>query len=168
MRRVITFALLFLLLLAPPVFAAQTDSCLAILTPYTEQVNDAGLYPSVMLAQLLLETGHCRSEAVKYNNFWGIKCRSDYCFSKRTWEVYPAGRWDGPLLFQVFDSPGDAVAGYCRKILWQPAYRDVNYDSLDEYIDSLAAVWATDTHYADKLKQIIKMYDLTRYDRGDE
>lgn len=162
MKRVI-FVLLFLLLLAPPAFAS-TDSCLAILTPYTDEVNDAGLYPSVMLAQQLLETGHCRSSAIQYNNFWGIKCRDDYCFSKRTWEVYSGKVWHGELLFQIFDSPGEAAAGYCRKILWQPAYRDVNFDSLDEYIDSLASVWATDQHYADKLRQIIKMYDLTRYD----
>lgn len=167
MRRVISLLLLFLLLLATPVFASQTDSCLAVLTPYAEQVNGAGLYPSVMLAQQLLETGHCRSEAVMYNNFWGIKCRDDYCFSKKTWEVYSGKYWQGELLFQIFDSPGDAVVGYCRKILWQPAYRDVNYNSRDEYIDSLASVWATDQHYADKLRQIIRMYDLTRYDRRE-
>lgn len=165
MRRVL-LVLLCLFLLAPPALAS-TDSCLAILTPYTERVNDAGLYPSVMLAQQLLETGHCRSDAVKFNNYWGIKCRGDYCFSKRTWEVYSGAVWQGELLFQIYDSPGDGVDGYCRKILWQPAYRDVNYDSLDEYIDSLAAVWATDPHYADKLRQIIRMYDLTKYDRGD-
>lgn len=162
MRRLILL-LLCLFLLAPPAFAS-TDSCLAILTPYAERVNDAGLYPSVMLAQQLLETGHCRSEAVRYNNYWGIKCRDDYCFSKRTWEVYSGEVWQGELLFQIFDSPGDGVAGYCRKILWQPAYQDVVFDSLDEYIDSMASIWATDDHYADKLRQIIKMYDLTKYD----
>lgn len=167
MRRVITFALLFLLLLAPPVFAAQTDSCLAILTPYTEQVNDAGLYPSVMLAQLLLETGHCRSEAVKYNNFWGIKCRDDYCFSKRTWEVYSGKAWQGELLFQIFDSPGDAVDEYCRKILWQPAYRDIDYTNRDTFIDGLARHWATDGNYAVKLRGIIERYDLTKYDERE-
>lgn len=165
MKRLILLLLCLFLLVSPAL--ASTDSCLAILTPYTEQVNDAGLYPSVMLAQQLLETGHCRSDAARWNNFWGIKCRDDYCFSKKTWEVYSGKVWQGELLFQIFDSPGDAVDGYCRKILWQPAYQDVNYDSLDEYIDSLAAVWATDPHYADKLRQIIKMYDLTRFDRRE-
>lgn len=166
MKRLITFVLLCLFLLAPAAFAS-TDSCLAILTPYADQVNDAGLYPSVMLAQQLLETGHCRSEAVQYNNFWGIKCRDGICFSKKTWEVYSGKVWQGELLFQIFDSPGDAVAGYCRKILWQPAYSDVNYDSRDEYIDSLAAVWATDQHYAVKLKGIIERYGLTKYDERE-
>lgn len=165
MKRII-FVLLFLLLMAPPAFAS-TDSCLSILTPYTEQVNDAGLYPSVMLAQLLLETGHCRSEAVKYNNFWGIKCKGGICFSKQTWEVYPAGRWDGPLLFQVFDSPGDAVTGYCRKILWQPEYQDIDYTWRDTYIDGLARHWATDPNYATKIKGIIERYDLTKYDERE-
>ena len=157
------FLITFLLLLMP-VSAVASDACLAILTPYVDVVNDAGLYPSVMLAQQLLETGYCRSEAVKYNNFWGIKCRDDYCFSKQTWEVYDGKRWQGQLLFQIFDSPREAVEGYCRKILWQPAYQDVDYTSRDMFIDSLSRHWATDPNYADKLKHIIEAHGLSKYD----
>ena len=146
---------------------SQTDLCLLRLTPYVDIVNDAGLYPSVMLAQEILETAHCRSEAANYNNFWGIKCQGGLCFSKQTWEIYEKRRWDGPLPFQVFDSPREAVEAYCRKILWQEEYQDVDYDSLDVYIDSLASVWATDPGYAGKIKDIVERYDLERFDRRE-
>ena len=160
--------LLFLAALSGVAFASSpTDECLFRLTPYVDIVNDAGLKSSVMLAQEILETAHCRSEAVNYNNFWGIKCRGGLCFSKQTWEVYEKRHWDGPLPFQVFDSPREAVEAYVRKILYQPEYQDVDYDTLDSYIETLAEVWATDPDYAGKIKDIIERYDLTRFDRRE-
>lgn len=165
----ILIILLLLAALSGVAFASpqQTDQCLLRLTPYVDIVNDAGLYPSVMLAQEILETAHCRSEAVNYNNYWGIKCRGGLCFSKQTWEVYEKRRWDGPLPFQVFDSPREAVGAYCHKILWQPEYQDIDYTSRDTFIDGLAAVWATDPDYAGKIKDIIGRYNLQKYDRRD-
>lgn len=107
MRRAIAFAMTLLLVAALMGVAlagqqSNTELCLLRLEPYVDIVRDAGLYPSVYLAQALLETGHCSSPAINYNNFWGIKCRDDLCFAKDTWEVYDGKRWEGKALFQVF------------------------------------------------------------------
>ena len=164
----LTIALLILCLLPAVVLAStqsKTDLCLLRLTPYTSMVQDAGLYPSVFLAQALLETGHCSSPAVRYNNFWGIKCQNDLCFAKGTWEVYNGERWEGPALFQVFYTARAGTEAYCRKILYQYEYRNVEYTSRDAFINSLARVWATDPDYAKKLKDIIRRYDLTKHDQ---
>lgn len=156
-------ALLSGVALAGPV-QTKTELCLLRLTPYVSIVRDAGLYPSVYLAQALLETGHCSSPAVTYNNFWGIKCRDEYCFEKGTWEVYDGKRWQGKALFQVFYTARAGTEAYCRKILYQYEYRNVEYASRDLFIDSLARVWATDPDYAKKLRNIIERYGLTKYD----
>ena len=56
MKRFI-ICLLILAALSGVAFASpdQTDQCLLRLTPYVDIVNDAGLYPSVMLAQEILD-----------------------------------------------------------------------------------------------------------------
>lgn len=161
---VLVAALMSVALAAPQ---TKTDLCLLRLEPYVDIVQDAGLYPSVYLAQALLETGHCTSPAVNYNNFWGIKCRSDLCFAKDTWEVYDGQRWDGKKLFQIFYSARAGTEAYCRKILWQPEYKNVDFSSRDRFIDTMAKVWALDPDYAGKLRGIIQRYNLTKYDRRE-
>lgn len=167
MKKLLLLVFLLLMLTSSTVASTQTqtDLCLLRLTPYVDIVADAGLYPSVYLAQALLETGHCASFAIQYNNYWGIKCQTGYCFSKNTWEIYDSQLWQGPLMFQVFDSPREGVCAYRDKILYQKAYRGVNKASREAYIDSLARVWATDKKYAGKIKDIIGRYNLTRFDR---
>ena len=172
MKRAIAFAMTLVLVAALMSVAlagsqSNTELCLLRLEPYVDIVRDAGLYPSVYLAQALLETGHCSSPAINYNNFWGIKCRDDLCFAKDTWEVYDGKRWEGKALFQVFYTARAGTEAYCRKILYQYEYRNVEYASRGLFIDSLARVWALDPDYSKKLRNIIDRYGLTKYDRGD-
>ena len=169
MKKVNAFVMILVLMLAlmsitSAASQSKTDLCLLRLEPFIDIVQNAGLYPSVYLAQALLETGHCTSPAIQYNNFWGVKCRDDLCFSKDTWEVYNGQRWDGPKLFQVFYSARAGTEAYCRKILYQYEYRNVDFASRDLFIDSMAKVWALDPDYAGKLKEIIRRYNLTKYD----
>jgi len=144
------------------------DLCLLRLTPYMDIVRDAGLRPSVLLAQAAIETGWCRSDAVRWNNYWGIKCMGyGTCFAKSTWEIYDGKYWSGMKLFQAFDSASEGIQAYCRKILYQKEYQDMDYTDLNTYIETLAKVWATDPDYAKKLKVIIKRYGLIKYDRSE-
>jgi N-acetylmuramoyl-L-alanine amidase len=166
MKRLPVFLFAFLLFAAPAsAEQSKTDLCLLRLTPYVDVVQNAGLYPSVMLAQQLLETGHCSAEvSVRNNNFWGIKCMSPPCFSKKTWEIYDAKYWEGALLFQAFDGPREGAEAYIRKILYQREYWGVDKSSREAFIRTLSKVWATDPKYASKLRSIIDSYDLQKYD----
>ncbi|MBP2666049.1 MAG: N-acetylmuramoyl-L-alanine amidase [Firmicutes bacterium] len=146
-------------------FASPQQDCIDRLTPYADQVNEAGLYASPMIAAGMLETGWCSSDAVNYNNYHGIKCRYPPCFSKNTWEVYNGQYWQGKLQFQAFDTIDAEVQAYIDKINFNPIYADVDRTSLDAYIRTLSRHWATDPAYAVKLRQLIDYYDLTQYDR---
>ena len=167
MRRV-TVCLMLLLAMSRfmwgAAFASPQQDCLDRLTPQAKAVQAAGLYPSVYLAQAMLETGWCKSEAVQHNNYWGIKCRGGTCFSKRTWEMYRDQYWQGELLFQAFDSLSSGTRAYVEKITVNPIYADVDRTNRYVYINTLARHWATDPEYPKKIRRIIKEYGLERYD----
>ena len=164
MRKILTTLLLLLLLLSPPVLAGTQQDCLDTLAAQSEQVSDAELYPSVYIAQGVLETGWCKSGAVQYNNYWGIKCRSGNCFAKETWEIYQGEYWRGKLLFEAFDSIQDATQAYIDKINTNLLYGDVDRSDRDAFISTLARHWATDPDYPLKLKSIIDTCGLGQYD----
>lgn len=164
MKKLLIILLVVAALVSGVAFASPQQDCLDQLTPYASTVQDAGLYPSVMIAQGVLETGWCSSGAVQYHNYWGIKCRYPPCFSKNTWEIYNGRYWQGQLQFQAFDDIGAGVRAYVDKITLNPIYADVDRTSLDAYIRTLARHWATDPAYAIKIKQIIEIYDLRRFD----
>ena len=162
------FALLLVLLLIPALCLASPQSFIDGLAPHLDIVADAGLFPSVYIAMAALETGWGRSEAGRWNNYWGIKCMGPPCFAKKTWEIYDGKYWEGKLLFQAFPDLKTATQAYCRKILWQREYQNVEYSSRDAHIDSLAKVWATDPDYAWKIKSIIKVWKLEQFDSDAE
>ena len=163
--QVIATTLLVAILLSATALA-NPESFIASLEPYLPIVQQAGLYPSVFIAQSALETGWARSEAVQYHNYWGIKCRAAPCFSKQTWEIYDGQYWQGKLLFQAYPDLPAGVQAYCDKINYQREYQGVDRSSRERFIDTLAKVWATDPDYAWKLRSIIRVWGLERYDPG--
>lgn len=167
MRKVFAFLLLLLFLLPAMALASPQQECIDRLTPFADQVNEAGLFASPMIAAGMLETGWCSSGADRFHNYWGIKCRYPPCFSKTTWEIYNGQYWQGKLQFQAFDSISTGVQAYIDKINTSPIYADVDRTSLDAYIRTVARHWATDPQYAVKIRQLINFYDLTRFDRRE-
>ena len=163
MRKLAIF--LILLFLLPAMALASPESFISGLEPYLPIVKQAGLYPSVFIAQSALETGWGKSDAVQYHNFWGIKCRAAPCFSKQTWEIYDGQYWQGKLLFQAYPDLVAGVQAYCDKINFQREYQDVDRYNLNAFIDTLARVWATDPDYEWKLRSIIRVWGLLRYDK---
>ena len=168
MKKAISFVMTLVLLAALMGIAfASPESFIENLEPYLPIVQQAGLYPSVFLAQSALETGWGKSDAVRYHNYWGIKCRAAPCFSKQTWEIYDGKYWQGKLLFQAYPDLAAGVQAYCDKINFQPEYQGVDRSSRGRFIDTLARVWATDPDYEWKLKSIIRVWDLQKYDRRE-
>jgi len=164
MRKFAIFLLILFLL--PAMSLASPESFISSLEPYVPIVHQAGLYPSVFIAQSALETGWGKSDAVQYHNYWGIKCRTAPCFSKQTWEIYDGTYWQGKLLFQAYPDLATAVQAYCDKINFQREYQGVERYNLNAFIDTLAPVWATDPDYGWKLRSIIRVWGLERYDPG--
>ena len=162
MKRLLIILVLMAALMS--VAFASPESFIASLEPYLPIVQQAGLYPSVFIAQSALETGWGKSEAVHYYNYWGIKCRAAPCFNKQTWEIYDGQYWQGKLLFQAYPDLAVGVQAYCDKINFQREYQEVERYNLNAFIDTLAPVWATDPDYAWKLKAIIRVWGLERYD----
>ena len=165
MKRLLIILLLMAALMS--VAFASPESFITSLEPYLPIVQQAGLYPSVFIAQSALETGWGKSEAVHYYNYWGIKCRAAPCFSKQTWEIYDGQYWQGKLLFQAYPDLRPGVLAYCDKINFQREYQEVDRYNLNAFIDTLAPVWATDPDYAWKLRSIIRLWGLEKYDRRD-
>ena len=165
MKRLLIILVLMAALMS--VAFASPESFITSLEPYLPIVQQAGLYPSVFIAQSALETGWGRSEAVQYHNYWGIKCRAAPCFSKQTWEIYDGKYWQGKLLFQAYPDLRFGVQAYCDKINFQREYQDVDRYNLNAFIDTLASVWATDPDYAWKLRSIIRVWGLGKYDRRE-
>lgn len=162
MKRLLIILVLMAALMS--VAFASPESFITSLEPYLPIVQQAGLYPSVFIAQSALETGWGKSDAVQYFNYWGIKCRAAPCFSKQTWEIYDGKYWQGKLLFQAYPDLRSGVQAYCDKINFQREYQEVERYNLNAFIDTLAPVWATDPDYAWKLKAIIRVWGLERYD----
>lgn len=165
MKRLAVFLLILFLL--PAMALASPESFITKLEPYLPVVQQAGLYPSVFVAQSALETGWGKSDAVQYHNYWGIKCRAAPCFSKQTWEIYDGQYWQGKLLFQMYPDLATGVQAYCDKINYQREYQAVDRSSRDSFIDSMAKVWATDPDYGWKLRSIIRIWGLESYDRRE-
>jgi len=119
---------------------------------------------SIILAQGLLESGAGTSTlAVTANNHFGIKC---------------AGDWKGKKVYKKDDGPNDCFRKYNAveesfedhaMFLKRPRYTSLfslgasDYAKWAEGLQRLG--YATDKTYAEKLKNMIKLYELHMYDK---
>lgn len=131
--------------------------------------NQMNLYPSVMLAQMALESNFGTSGLTKdANNLFGIKGSykgksirlktSEYHEGKyvtvhdhfRAYPSYWASMVDYTMVMQGRHFSGAWVS---------------NTSSYKQATQALEGVYATDHRYSEKLNNIIAQYNLTRYDR---
>lgn len=131
----------------------------------------SSLFVSVRLAQNLLETG---GNIPSWNNVCGIKVGTGKpnaywrgkTVNRRTWEVRDGRSVVEAADFRAYDSVYD-----CYKdqdlLLQLPRYAPVRAaDTPDRQAKALqASGYATDPRYADKLIDIMNVYQLRRYDR---
>ncbi|MFJ1626548.1 glucosaminidase domain-containing protein [Marinilactibacillus psychrotolerans] len=143
--------------------------------------NEKNLYPSVMLAQAILESGWGSSKlsSPPYHQLFGIK---DNNFSGETitmptkeW-VKDANRVNGGYFitinasFRVYPSYNEAFSDQARFLKVNTRYKNVFRNEANTYQDATkalqAAGYATDKDYALKLNSLIQKWDLTRLDEG--
>lgn len=129
-----------------------------------QEMYRSGVPASITLAQGMLESGNGRSTlAVKANNHFGIKCHNG---------------WKGGRVYHDDDAKGECFRKYSHA---SESYRDhsdfLRYRDRYKFLFDLKptdykgwayglkkAGYATDPGYAEKLIQLIELYDLFHYD----
>lgn len=147
---------------------AQAASVQDIINQAVPVAKANNLYPSVAIAQGILESGGGTSYlASHYNNVFGVKWTYGQKASLMTKEVIN-GKWvDIVQDFQVYPSFTASFQAYARLLRNNPIYSGAWRENAPTYQHATAWLqgrYATDTSYAAKLNSIINQYNLTRYD----
>jgi len=123
---------------------------------------------SVTLAQWALESNFGKSMPAGSNNPFGMKAAAGYPFvTATTHEVVHGKEITVQARFRKFNSIGDAFNAHGQLLATHPAYTKAIQvaDDPDKFADALTGVYATDPHYGEKLKRIMKKYNLYRYNQ---
>lgn len=147
--------------------------------------KQSGILPSVTAAQMILESGYCRSElSTEANNCFGLKAS----LSGNNW---PNSPWDGISIcvkntkeqdkngkeytvsaaFRKYRSVEDSVADHSAYLLGAKNGSQLRYSGLTaakNYREAANIIknggYATDKQYVSKLCNLIVKYDLDKYD----
>jgi len=135
-------------------------------------VGTSGVFPSVTLAQAILETGWGRSTVGDANNMFGIKAKGkktqywqgDSTVSKTT-EYIKGKKGSYNLGFRKYRSIEDSIKDH-NLLLQKSRYKKaINAVTPEEQVKEIkAAGYATDPKYAEKLISLINKYDLKQFD----
>lgn len=148
-------------------------------------MKKSGVLASVTTAQSILESGYGSTELARNaNNIFGMKC----ILSGNTW---PGSTWDGVSKytkktpeddgtgklyyitadFRKYKSIADSIADHSAYLLGAMNGNKKRYAGLKGEKDPAKAIaiikaggYATDTKYESKILDIIKRFDLTKYD----
>ncbi|GII06051.1 sporangiospore maturation cell wall hydrolase GsmA [Planobispora takensis] len=131
---------------------------------------------SVTLAQAILESGWGRSDlAVSGRNYFGIKCSpaghgpyASGCRRHPTTECDSGGCHRTTALFRTYRSPADSFKDHGSFLASGSRYRAAFSHTADpdRFAREIAkAGYATDPAYPAKLIELMRSYDLYRYDR---
>jgi beta-N-acetylglucosaminidase len=124
-------------------------------------LDNSKTYPSVVVAMAILETGW--GKYAIGNNYFGIKGKGHRITTKE---------WNGKEFitikdnFQQYNSLAESIRAH-SKLLHSNLYKAGEATSYQDVIDKITLgkfKYATDPGYANKLNQIIKLYDLTQLD----
>lgn len=134
----------------------------------TRVARKHGLFPSVMMAQSILESNWGRSElSQEYNNYFGIKAvKKDQGVVFET-EEYVEGQ-SGRYMenFKKYSSKKESFEHYAKLLTTAKRYEKVktakDYKEAAKYIKE--GGYATDPSYAEKIISVIEKYGLDKYD----
>lgn len=130
--------------------------------------NRYDLYPSIMMAQAILESNWGQSKLARQShNLFGVK--GD--FQGNSVMMPTNEHLDGANQvingqFKHYPNVEAALIDYAM-VMDQPIYQNVHRSHSKNYqsaIKSLTGVYATDPHYHQKLDQLIRSYHLDKYD----
>lgn len=135
-------------------------------------VKGMNLFPSVVMAQMIIESGWGKSQLASiYNNFFGIKSTKNWkgpVVNLNTREVI-----DGQNLviqdgFRVYVNPADSIRDRNRFLVQNSRYKKAGvFDAKSPEEQAIAlqsAGYATDPEYASTIIRIIKSYNLKALD----
>lgn len=149
-KKIIASVLGFVMLLLPVSVHAQSPS--EFIKQNEEIVlkisKEKNLFPSVMMAQAIIESGYGNSSlAANYNNYFGMKGEG----------VYMSGS-----SYQVFSSREESFRAYAENF-----YRNshlyskfLNANSPREALEALNGIYSTSNTYSDLVMGVIYSYDL--------
>ena len=127
---------------------------------------------STAIAQAIVESGVTSTLAVKYHNYFGMKCGSSWkgkSVNLKTKEEYTVGTLTTIKdNFRVYNSMAEGVVGYYDFI---SAKRYANLKTAKDYVQYAEYLkqdgYATSSTYVNTLVSVVKKYDLTKYDSGE-
>ena len=142
--------------------------------PIAQKINKQyGIYPSVTIAQAALESDFGRSVlAAKYHNLFGVK-GSDLSNTKELeTKEYLNGSWVTIKdRFRVYSSIEESITDHSLLFVNGTTWNNNQYEHVlaaDSPASAAKALeqdgYATDPTYAQKLIELIKQYNLTKYD----
>ena len=124
---------------------------------------------STVIAQAIIESGITSVLAVKYHNYFGMKCGNSWrgkSVNLRTKEEYTVGTLTSIRdNFRAYDSMAEGVAGYYDFISTKRYSNLKTATSYTEYAERLKKDgYATSNTYVNTLTSTVRKYDLTKYD----
>lgn len=135
-----------------------------------------GVPASVTLGQIILESGGSypgglSGLAYNDNNLFGIKAGSGWTgetVTYKTKEQGANGLYTTDAKFRKYKTVADSIEDH-GKLLSSPIYtnKTAGTTNLNDYVNAMGSVYATDNNYSSKLLKIIGDYNLTQYDTGD-
>jgi len=148
---------------------------------YSQDMVDAsyntGLYPSVMMAQGILESNNGQSQlASLYNNHFGIKCQCTICpcyltgqnVSLPTTEEVNGQTQHINASFRTYPTSFDGFVDRINFLKNNSRYANAGVFSASTPQEQTQALlnagYATESNYADQLNQLIDRYNLTSLD----
>lgn len=149
---------------------AQASSVQEIINAAVPVANDYGLYPSVMIAQGILESSGGQSAlASNYNNIFGVKYSSGTPVYLPTQEYLDGVMTNVVEPFQAYGSVYEACLAQAQLLRGSSYYSGAWRENTSSYLDATAWLqgrYATDPGYAAKLNSIIYELGLSAYDQG--
>ncbi len=132
-----------------------------------EATQGTGLFPSVKMAQMILESGWGEDYLPKVaNNFFGIKKGSGW--SGETIEVSTPKDANKRSVFRKYASPLDSIKDHSSFLIKNQRYANAgvfNAKTPEEQIDAIAkAGYAEAKNYASTIKSVINSNNLKKLD----
>lgn len=152
--------------------SAQAKAFIREIAPLIQKYSALNGYKvaSPIIAQACIESGFgCSSLGKKYHNYFGMKCGATWSgrsVNLSTKEEYEVGALTSIRAnFRVYDTMEDGVKGYFDFIRSTRYANLKNASTAQEYLEMIKKDgYATSSTYVATNMNVVKKYDLTRYD----
>lgn len=152
---------------------AQEQYIKSISAASVKACKGTGLFPSVMIAQAIFESGWGKSQlATKYNNHFGIKADKSWTGPKvnLTTMEFINGKFVSLIgAFRSYSNPAQSFADRIKFLKENPRYTKAGVFTAktpEEQAQALqTAGYGTDPNYAKKIIDTINKYNLKQYDK---